>query len=46
VQGEYERSLDRQIGIYRDAANGPCEVCMMQGEEWEEKVIDEVVVFT
>jgi len=45
VQREYENSLDPQIGIYRDAENGPCEVFMMQGEEWEERVIDEVVVF-
>jgi len=45
VQREYENSLDPQIDIYRDAENGPCEVFMMQGEEWEEKVIDEVVVF-
>jgi hypothetical protein len=45
VQGEYESSLDPKIGIYKDAGNGPCEVCMMQGEEWVEKVIDEVVLF-
>jgi len=45
VQEEYENSLDPQIGIYRNAENGPCEVCMMQGEEWKERVIDEVVVF-
>jgi hypothetical protein len=45
VQEEYENSLDPQIGIYRDAKNGPCEDCMMQGEDWKETVIDEVVVF-
>jgi len=27
-------SLDPQIGIYRDAENGPCEVCMVQDEGW------------
>jgi hypothetical protein len=45
LQEEYENSLDPQIGIYRDAKNGPCEDCMMQGEDWKETVIDEVVVF-
>ena len=45
VQGEYESSLDPKIGIYMDAENGPCEVCMMQGADWEEKVIDKAVVF-
>jgi hypothetical protein len=29
VQREFENSLDPQIGIYRDATNGPCEVCIM-----------------
>ena len=45
VQGEYESSLDHKIGICRDAENGPCEVCMMRGEGWEERVVDEAVVF-
>jgi hypothetical protein len=38
VKDEYESSLDPQIGIYRDAEYGPCEVCMIQGDEWEERV--------
>ena len=37
-------NLDPQIAIYRDAENGPCEVCVMQEETWRERVIDEVVV--
>ena len=45
VQREYKSSLDSQIGIYRDAENGPCEVCMMQGEDREERMIDKAVVF-
>lgn len=32
--------LKPQIDIYRDAENGPCKVCMMQGENWKETVID------
>lgn len=37
--------LDAQIGIYRDAENGPCEVCMVQEETWEDRVIDQNVVY-
>ena len=34
-----------QIGIYRDADNGPCEVCMLQEETWKDRVVDEMVVY-
>ena len=34
-----------QIGIYRDADNGPCEVCMLQEELWKDRVIAETVVY-
>lgn len=37
--------LDPQIGIYRDADNGPCEVCMLQEETWKDRVVDELVVY-
>ena len=37
--------LDPQTGIYRDADNGPCEVCMLQEELWKDRVIDETVVY-
>jgi hypothetical protein len=33
------------IGIYRDAANGPCEVCMARDKNWRDRVIDETVVY-
>jgi hypothetical protein len=39
VQGEYESSLDPKIGIYRDTEHGPCDSCMAQDENWEERVI-------
>lgn len=38
-------SLDAQIGIYRAAENGPCETCLAQAKTWENRVIDEVVVY-
>jgi hypothetical protein len=37
-------NLDSQIGIYRDAEHGPCEICMLQEEDWEDRVIDGNVV--
>jgi hypothetical protein len=40
-----DRNLDSQIGIYRDAENGPCEICMLQEENWEDRVIDGNVVY-
>lgn len=36
---------DPQTGIYRDAEDGTCEVCIMQDGGWKEKVIDEAVVY-
>ena len=38
--------LDPQIGIYRNADNGPCEVCMYLDKDWEDRVIDESVVYS
>ena len=34
--------LDPQVGIYRDADNRACEVCMGQDGNWRERVIDNV----
>ena len=39
-----DSNLDSQIGIYRDAEDGPCEICVVQDECWKGRVIDEVVV--
>ena len=36
--------LDSQTGIYSDAADGPCDVCMLQEETWKDRVIVEIVV--
>lgn len=33
-------NLDSQIGVYRDAENGHCEICMLQEEDREDRVID------
>ena len=37
--------LDPQIGIYRDADNGLCDVCMHLEKAWKERVVDEVTVY-
>ena len=38
-------SLDPQVGIYRDADNRACEVCMHLDEGWRDRVMEEVVVY-
>ena len=38
-------NLDPQIGIYRDAENGPCETCLAQAKTWENRVIAEKVAY-
>jgi hypothetical protein len=40
-----DSDIDPQTGIYRDAADGPCDICMLQEETWEERVMDETVVY-
>jgi hypothetical protein len=37
--------LDPKEGIYRDAEDGPCEVCMGMSEDWKDRVVDEVIVY-
>ena len=37
--------LDPTIGAYRDADNGPCDSCMNQKEAWENRILDEMVVY-
>ena len=37
-------NLDSQVGIYRNAKDRACEVCMMQDEGWKARVIGETVV--
>jgi hypothetical protein len=37
--------LDPQVGTYRDAEDGPCDVCMDMNEDWGDRVIDEVIVY-
>jgi len=36
--------LDPRVKIYRDADQGPCEICMVQGEGWKERVVDEAMI--
>jgi hypothetical protein len=37
--------LDPQMGIYRDAEDGPCDTCLAQAKTWGNTVIDEYVVY-
>ena len=37
--------LDPQIGIYRDADNGPCDICMHLDKDWEDRTVEETVVY-
>ena len=34
-----------QIGIYRDADDGPCEICMLHEKTWKDRMTDEMLVF-
>jgi hypothetical protein len=38
--------LDPQIGIYRDAEDGACDVCMQQDETWKKRSLDEIIVYS
>ena len=38
-------SLDTKTGIYRDAEDGPCEVCMLQDAAWKKRTLDEVMLY-
>ena len=38
--------LDTQVGIYRDTDEGPCEVCILQEDNWTDRVIDETVIYS
>lgn len=35
----------QKLGIYRGVEDGSCEVCMMQKENWKDKVIEETEVY-
>ena len=37
--------FDPQIGIYQDADDGPCEVCMHLQKDWKDRVVDEIGVY-
>ena len=41
-----EGGLDPKVGIYRDAASGLCEICMSQDKNWNDRVIDETMVYS
>jgi len=45
----YERgsnggNLDSQIGIYKDAEDGACEVSMFQEEDWKDRAVYKILV--
>ena len=41
VDGE----IDQKFGIYRDAEDGACEVCIVMSQMWKNRVVDETVVY-
>jgi len=38
--------MDTQFGTYRDANDGLCEVCILQEDNWTDRVIDEMVIYS
>ena len=34
-------SLDLQVGIYRDAENGSCEICILRDVNWKDRLLYE-----
>jgi hypothetical protein len=37
--------LDPQVGIYRDAEDRPCEICLAQTKAWGNRVVAQNVVY-
>jgi len=37
--------LDQHVEIYREPSDGPCETCMAQEGDWQDRVVDEMVVY-
>jgi hypothetical protein len=38
--------LDQQVGRYREPSDGPCQICMAQEGKWQDRVVDEMVVYS
>jgi hypothetical protein len=47
--GSYDKSMVvefyTEIGIYRDADNGPCAVCLHTEKDWEDRTVEETAVY-
>ena len=37
--------LDPQVGIYRDAEDGACEICLHLDKHWKDRVLDKVGLY-
>lgn len=37
--------LDPQVGIYRDAEDGPCNKCLLQEATWKDGILNEVTLY-
>ena len=44
-RGFWDGNLSPQTGIYRDATDGPCDVCVRFPRGWKDRVVDEIVVY-
>jgi len=38
-------ALDPHVGIYRDASEGPCDVCVRFSKKWKDRVIGATIVY-
>ena len=45
VQPYGSNALAFQVGIYRNADDGPCEAYMVMSGSWKNRIIDEMVVY-
>ena len=41
----FDGEIDHQVGIYRDALKGPCDICSAMDQNWKDRVVDETVVY-
>ena len=37
--------VDSKVGIYRDAGDAPCDICMHMDKGWGDRVVDESIVY-
>ncbi len=38
-------AVDQHVEIYREPSDGPCKTCRAQEGDWQDRVVDEMVVY-